>query len=236
MDEILNQLAVALAAPFPISAINWKPQAVSKDKTRALAVAYIDARDVMDRLDQIVGSFNWQVRHEQASGQLITGLALQHPATGEWIWKYDVGFVGGSDSENEDDQVKAIKGTASDGLKRAAVLWGIGRYLYSLPKTWVGFDPDKRQLTETPTLPAWARPAAERSGNGANGHGATDANSLTLAEARAVVAPEGKVKGKTLGDLDRQTWQTIAGEHYKPATPEGQRFKQAAAFLVACTN
>ncbi len=140
MDEVIQQIVSKLAAPFPASVINWKPQAVSKDKTRALAVAYIDARDVMARLDEVVGPFNWQVKHEQAGDQTVTGLGLKHPLTGEWVWKYDVGFVGGSESKDDDEQMKAVKGTASDGLKRAAVAWGIGRYLYSLPKTWVEFD------------------------------------------------------------------------------------------------
>jgi hypothetical protein len=231
MDEQLTQLAQALAAPFPTQAVNWKPQAVSKDKTRALAVAYIDARDVMTRLDEVVGAFNWQVKHEQAGDLLVTGLAIKHPVTGEWVWKHDLGFVSGSDSENEDEQMKAIKGTASDGLKRAAVLWGIGRYLYSLPKTWVGFDADKRQLTETPILPLWARPECERNGNG-NGHKPEKDNGLTLAEARAFIAPEGKVKGKALSELDRPTLQAIASDRYQPTTPEGHHFKQAAALLL----
>lgn len=227
MDETLTQLMAALAAPFPPGAVNWKPQAVSKDKTRALAVAYIDARDVMDRLDAVVGPFGWQVRHEQAGAQLITGLGLQHPATNAWIWKYDVGFVGGSDSANEDEQSKAIKGTVSDGLKRAAVLWGIGRYLYALPKTWVGFDPERKQLIETPSLPAWARPLPSVPTE------SSLSETPAISEARTIVVPEGKAKGKRLGDLDRQTWQVIASNAYQPTTLEGQRFKQAAVTLLA---
>ncbi len=50
-----KELAAALAAPFPVDRVSWKPQAVSRDKKRALAVAYIDARDVAQRLDDVVG-------------------------------------------------------------------------------------------------------------------------------------------------------------------------------------
>jgi hypothetical protein len=32
------------------------------------------------------------------------------------------------------------KGTASDALKRVAVMFGIGRYLYSHPAEWVTLD------------------------------------------------------------------------------------------------
>lgn len=177
MDEVIQQIVTKLAAPFPASAVNWKPQAVSKDKTRALAVAYIDARDVMDRLDEVVGAFNWQVEHVEACGQLVTRIGIKNPVNAEWVWKSDLGFVGGSESTNEDTQVKAIKGTPSDGLKRAGVEWGIARYLYKLPKVWVEFDAEKKQLKSTPILPLWAVPENERhpkgkpSGtNGSNGH------------------------------------------------------------------
>ncbi len=37
-------------------------------------------------------------------------------------------------------QWEPSKGCASDALKRAAVQWGIGRYLYRLPAVWVELD------------------------------------------------------------------------------------------------
>jgi hypothetical protein len=185
-DE-LKTITEALATPFPAASINWKPQAVSKDKTRALAVAYIDARDVMDRLDEVVGAFNWQVEHVEACGQLVTRIGIKNPLNSEWVWKSDLGFISGSDSDKEDDQVKAIKGTPSDGLKRAGVEWGIARYLYKLPKVWVEFDAEKKQLKSTPILPLWAVPENERrpkgkpSGtNGSNGHNSGKGNSAAL--------------------------------------------------------
>lgn len=49
----LATIARDLADPFPADAIGWKPQTVSGN--RCLAVAYIDARDVMDRLDAVMG-------------------------------------------------------------------------------------------------------------------------------------------------------------------------------------
>src|SRR5262245_38800863 len=45
-----------LAAPLPADEVRVKPQ-VGKGK-RALAIAYIDARAVMDRLDAVVGVHN----------------------------------------------------------------------------------------------------------------------------------------------------------------------------------
>ncbi len=41
-------------------------------------------------------------------------------------------------------QWEASKGCASDALKRAAVHFGIGRYLYALPQVWVDLDGEGR--------------------------------------------------------------------------------------------
>jgi len=146
-----------LIAPFPVSDINWKAQVTSQDKTRALAVAYIDVRDVVRRLDQVVGAFNWSVDHKMVGDTTISGIGIRDPQTNAWIWKWDAGFVEEHEGQN-DSRMKSVKGTISDGIKRAAVLWGIGRYLYQLPKTWVGYNAQEKKLTETPALPAWATP------------------------------------------------------------------------------
>jgi|GEM_PF-829438 hypothetical protein len=159
-------------APFPAEAVHWKPQKVSLQGNRALAVAYLDAREVAQRLDEVVGPLGWQVVHQTLGDQLVTGIGIRDPATSSWIWKWDSGFVGRREGEDEreagnadprrrsEDEEKSRKGTLSDGLKRAAVLWGIGRYLYRLPKVWVGYDGKTKTLAETPHLPAWALPPA----------------------------------------------------------------------------
>jgi hypothetical protein len=116
----------ALSEEFPHSAISWRAQSVTKDGTKALALAYIDARDVMDRLDQVCGPENWQDRYEFHGPRTICYLSLR--VDGEWITKAD----GAGDSD-----VEAEKGAISDALKRSAVKWGIGRYLYHIVSPWV---------------------------------------------------------------------------------------------------
>ena len=71
------------------------------------------------------------------------------------VSKTDVGTSG--------ESADAAKAAYSDALKRAAVKFGIGRYLYALPKQWVNYDEQKKQLAQIPTLPKWATP------NGSNG-------------------------------------------------------------------
>ena len=136
-----------LKRPFPVNRIHWRVGATNKDKTSAIALAYIDARDVMQRLDDVMGFDKWQVRYPISdSGLLICEVGLY--LNDQWIWKAN----GAGDT-----QVEAEKGKCSDAMKRAAVLWGVGRYLYSLPNKWVPIDEYKR-LAGTPPLPAWATP------------------------------------------------------------------------------
>ena len=92
-----------------------------------MALAYLDARDVMDRLDDACGPSNWQSRYnETPKGRVLCELGIRFD--GEWVWKSD----GAGDTA-----VEGEKGGISDALKRAAVHWGIGRYLYRLESVWV---------------------------------------------------------------------------------------------------
>jgi hypothetical protein len=115
-----------LFADFPREDIHWRAQSLTADGSKAMALAYLDARDVMDRLDQVCGAGNWQDRYEFHGTRTICYLSIR--IDGEWITKAD----GAGDSD-----VEAEKGAISDALKRAAVKWGIGRYLYDLPAPWV---------------------------------------------------------------------------------------------------
>ncbi len=143
----------ALAAPFDRCEVKFKPGAVSGDKTRALAIPYIDARNIMDRLDAVVGAINWQDDYEfLPDGSVVCRLRLR--IGGEWIVKADVG--GPSEQPDEGDRHKAA---VSDALKRAAVKWGVGRYLYRLPQQWCDFDPAKKRFAKQPELQG-ATPAA----------------------------------------------------------------------------
>jgi hypothetical protein len=72
----------------------------------------------------------------------------------QWITKVDVG--GQSEQPDGGDRTKAA---FSDALKRAAVKFGIGRYLYRLPQLWADYDSHKRQFVRPPALPASALPA-----------------------------------------------------------------------------
>lgn len=119
-----------LSKPFPQAAVHWRAQGTPIERQGrwiAMALAYLDARDVMDRLDEVCGPENWQSEFtETASGRVICRIGVLHG--NDWVWKAD--GAGGT-------QVEAEKGGLSDALKRAAVSWGIGRYLYRMSAPWV---------------------------------------------------------------------------------------------------
>lgn len=105
-----------LSKPFPPKAVHWRRGGEGY-------LAYIDARDVMERLDAVVGPDRWSDSYDETpSGRVICNLGLR--INGEWISKSD--GAGSTSFEGE-------KGAISDAFKRAAVKWGIGRYLYALP-------------------------------------------------------------------------------------------------------
>lgn len=153
-----EQIATELAEFFDPREVKFKPQSVKGN--RALAICYIDARLVMDRLDEVVGPHGWSDEYTPLpDGSVLCRLTVR--VGGEAVTKCDVGSP--SEQPDEHDRTKAA---FSDALKRAAVKFGVGRYLYRLPQTWCDYDPQKRRFSATPQLPAWAlpgkKPAADR--------------------------------------------------------------------------
>ncbi len=146
----VEELTERLSAPFDSREVKFKPAVVSGH--RALALAYVDARVIQDRLDDVLGVTGWQDEYEcLPDGSVVCRLRLRLGE--EWIAKMDVG--GQSEQPDEGDRRKAA---FSDALKRAAVKFGIARYLYRLPQLWCDYDPQKRQFTRPPTLPPEALP------------------------------------------------------------------------------
>lgn len=128
----------ALSAPFAPELVSWRVGNTNAKKnggvaTKGMALAYIDARDVMARLDSVCGPAHWQARYPHANGKTICEIGLK--VGDEWVWKAN----GAGDTD-----VEAEKGAISDAFKRAAVLWGIGRYLYDIPSPWVAVNQFKQ--------------------------------------------------------------------------------------------
>lgn len=107
-----------LKEPMPFK---WRVQQTTK--YGANCVAYVDARQVQDKLDDVVGPMNWKNEYTIVDGDLYCTISIWDDVKEQWISKSDTGT---------ESNVEKQKGQASDAFKRAAVHFGIGRFLYSM--------------------------------------------------------------------------------------------------------
>lgn len=124
-----KEITQALLKPFDPFDIEWRVQqsGESNGKKWALVLAYITNRAIMERLDEVFGIAGWEnIFQPLPDGGIVCGLKCK--VDDHWITKFD-----GADKTN----IEATKGGLSNAMKRAAVQWGIGRYLYRLETTFV---------------------------------------------------------------------------------------------------
>lgn len=134
-----------LSAYFPASDIEWRIGQAGKKNDGTIwakALAYIDNRAIMDRLDSVCGPAGWHNEFRAGQGPgILCGISIRLPIDDgaenvwQWVTKWD-----GADSTD----IEAVKGGLSSAMKRAAVQWGIGRYLYDFPATWVETSRERR--------------------------------------------------------------------------------------------
>jgi hypothetical protein len=130
----LRDAYARLVKPFAARLIELKPGAVTKDRTRALAMPYTDSRVYQHRLDTVVGPEGWSVVYHQGARGLVcelTILGVTKSATGDFPLAGD---------EN------AMTSAEAQAFKRACAAFGLGRYLYRLPQVWGAYDADKKQF------------------------------------------------------------------------------------------
>lgn len=133
----MTNIPKRLSEPFDPAIVSFRVGPTSQDKKKGMALAYIDARDVMRRLDEVCGPENWQDEYPWSDGKRVV-CRLGIRIGDEWIWKTD--GAGDTDMEGE-------KGALSDAFKRSAVKWGIGRYLYDTEAPWVAIQQAGRSYT-----------------------------------------------------------------------------------------
>lgn len=165
----ISEIQEALLKPFPREEIEFRVCRTSGKSPKVNVLAYITARGIMQRLDDVFGINGWSDVYEQLQGGVKCILTVN--VLGEQIVKSDAASL---------TNVEPIKGGVSDSLKRAGVKLGIGRYLYDLPEYWVDLVPDKPYNAknpvhyhssdaysgwwEEPDLPNWALPHSDNTG------------------------------------------------------------------------
>lgn len=136
--DYIRNILEQLAKPFRPDQIKWKIQTNPKDKEQtgwAILVAYLDARDVAERLD-IVCAGDWHDEYVEPPMSFTSLdcnkiLDLECRLTVCGVTRRDVGSV--SIGDKADKQENAIKELYSDSFKRAAVKFGLGRVVYRFP-------------------------------------------------------------------------------------------------------
>lgn len=129
----VNKYLGELSKPFDVSKVKWRMQSLNDEKNAGYAVPYLDSRTIGQRLDDVVGQMRWKDEYKpwmntsEGPSQLCI-IYIYDDDLHEWIGKSD----GAGISKKE-----PVKGGISDAFKRAAVKWGIGRYLYSMEPVWV---------------------------------------------------------------------------------------------------
>lgn len=156
-----------LDEPFAVEDIEWRVQqcGMASNGPWAMVLCYVTNRAIMKRLDEVCGKTGWRNEFQPSpSGGILCGISIKHE--GEWITKWDGA---------ENTQVEAVKGGISGAMKRAAVQWGIGRYLYLLEERFAVCSTERNNQWnkaaykdksnkyvniwwQTPDLPTWALP------------------------------------------------------------------------------
>jgi len=124
-EQVVNVIVEKLKEPFERKDIEFRVAKVSKRTRKVLVLAYITSRAVMQKLDAIFGVDGWKDEYEVLQNGVICKLSVK--VNGEFITKQDAAPF---------TNIEALKGAFSDALKRAAVKFGVGRYLYQLTEFW----------------------------------------------------------------------------------------------------
>ncbi len=238
--QLTREILEELRKPFPANKISFKVQTKPSEKGNSLVVAYIDARDVMERLDEVVGP-DWSDRYEKAG--TAQGLVCYLTVCG--VTRADVG-----DENNENEPVKSAY---SDAFKRAAVKFGVGRFLYDLPKMWAKAKPAGKSFVledgeidrlhrQVDDFLAGKKPVP---GNGASAGSAPRQAAKPAAPAKSVIAEKKVEEPSDLRKRHGELWmqcskaglvkgkEAVQAWSVTPETPDGEIAKKIAGMQAA---
>ncbi len=163
-----------LRDPFPAGDIEWRVRTtgMKRDGKRfCMVLAYITARAIQYRLDDVCGPENWRLEEPRIltiNGKSAFACGISIHIDDEWITKWDVC------EPTSASGIDPAKGGFSGAMKRAGAQWGIGRYLYYLDEDFAKVSDSKidgwnhakipadkgggSYYWQPPRLPEWALP------------------------------------------------------------------------------
>lgn len=114
--------------PFKFRIWSWygsyKTVWQKKEYDKYIIMPYIDARDCMDRLDEVCWS-QWKRDHYDVWGKSYCSVSIYDKHSNSRVSRWDVW---------EPTAIAKNKGEASDAFKRACVNRWLWRFLYTMPK------------------------------------------------------------------------------------------------------
>lgn len=113
------EIFAALARPFSTQEVKARKGGGGQ------VLHYITMRTAQNRFDEVLGPESWRVRYTETRDGIKCGIAIRLGDSDEWIEKEDGGGFAGMPAEDDNE-----KSGYADAFKRAAVTFGVGRYLY----------------------------------------------------------------------------------------------------------
>lgn len=160
---------------FPSSEIEWFITRIDQSRMpeRARVVPFVSPRAVAQRLDDVCTPGGWsvQIKANPLEKAVVCALSIE-VSPGVWVTKEDGCGLDSSVAKGEEESPltmsysSTVKAAHSVAFKRAAVMWGIGRYLRNVPATWVELG-EKKELLATPSMPANLLPKGDKSARAA---------------------------------------------------------------------
>jgi hypothetical protein len=227
-ERTYDDIAASLAAPFAPEVIQWKPGVVAKDKSRALALPYVDIRDYIRRLNQAAGA-DWQDSYqvEVAGNRLIV------------ICRLTVARICRTgDGECDLGDPNAMTSASAQAFKRACVKHGLGARLYDMPKVWADYDKVRKAFTDRALVDLLARASGQGEAGPRHAQPTPQGTTPPAEAGEDIEVRFGKYRGKTVREIAAldpaylewltKNWQwevgrraaaTVLAEHRAPAVP-----------------
>jgi hypothetical protein len=167
-----DALFTQLAEPFDLSEIKWRVTHTNRDGSRGAVIAFADPRAYTDRLNQLFTPSGWTRNYDVTTVSAVSRVKRDKIIqTGKVLvtCTLTIARLGCHSGGGEEwaDEENAMTAAEAQAFKRASICFGLGRYLYRLPETWVPLDQDGKP-TSLPALPEWALPKANRAAETAN--------------------------------------------------------------------
>ena len=138
-----------LASKFPAHCISFRmSERVDTAQNLAQALPYLDPQAVKARFDEVLGAENWEVSFQASPVGTGTICSIGVLIGGVKVTKQDGVLL---------DASKGVDPRSLEtAFKRAAAMWGVGRYLFELPIPVVAVvkTGESYAFAEAPSLPA----------------------------------------------------------------------------------